>query len=286
VCLLDLAARVCGPAYVHALHVDHGLRDASAADADHCAAVCGDLGVALTVHRARRPDGAGNVQAWARRERYEAGLRLAEARGARLATGHTASDQAETVLYRLAASPGRRALLGMRPRDGRLVRPLLRFTREDTTTYCRARGLSWRDDETNATGRYARGRVRHQLLAALREVHPAAEANVVRSAELLRAEGDVLDALVDEILAGADSIELARLRALPAALRRLVALRLAEDAVGGFVPAAAGRVDELLAFEGRPGTFALDLAGARAVVESGVLRYVAAPGRAEALAPS
>ena len=58
--------------------------------------------------------------------RLGTGARLALARGAHLATGHTASDQAETVLYRLAASPGRRALLGMAERDGLLLRPLLR----------------------------------------------------------------------------------------------------------------------------------------------------------------
>ncbi len=59
-----------------------------------------------------------------------------------IATGHTADDQVETILYRLASSPSRRALLGMRPRDGSLVRPLLGLTREQTTAYCEERGLA------------------------------------------------------------------------------------------------------------------------------------------------
>src|SRR5205807_1631376 len=108
---------------------------ARAADAGaYCAELCARLGVRLVVERAAAPR-RGNLHAWARDLRYGAAARLALARGARVATGHTASDQAETVLYRLAASPGRRALLGMRARDGRLVRPLLEVTRAQTAAY-------------------------------------------------------------------------------------------------------------------------------------------------------
>src|SRR4051794_39315778 len=140
VCLLD--AVVATGADVRALHVDYGLR---ASDADHCAALCERLGVALEVHRAGPP--RGNLQAWARTVRYAEAERLADGL---IATGHTATDQVETVLYRLAASPGRRALLGMRAREGRIVRPLLEVTRAETTAYCRARELPYRDDPTNA----------------------------------------------------------------------------------------------------------------------------------------
>ncbi|MDX6720396.1 MAG: tRNA(Ile)-lysidine synthase, partial [Solirubrobacteraceae bacterium] len=156
VCLLDVAARLAGPEAVAALHVDYGLRAESGDDAAHCRALCTRLGVALDVHVARRPEDAGNLQAWARDARLGAGARLAAARGARLATGHTASDQAETVLYRLAASPGRRALLGMAERDGLLVRPLLGATRVQTAAHCVARGLAWREDASNADPAYAR----------------------------------------------------------------------------------------------------------------------------------
>ena len=92
----------------------------------------------LAVERVALP-AAGNLQAEAREARYA----LAEAarRAATTPRAHTASDQAETVLYRLAVSPGRRALLGMEPRRGRLVRPLLGVTREEMRAYCRAHGL-------------------------------------------------------------------------------------------------------------------------------------------------
>jgi tRNA(Ile)-lysidine synthase len=146
---------------------------------------------------------------------------LALGQGALIATGHTADDQVETILYRLASSPGRRALLGMRQRDGSLVRPLLGFTRAQTTAYCVERGLAWRDDPTNAEGGYARNRVRHGLAAALAEVHPAAARNVLRTADLLRDEAEVLDSLVNAELGANGSergtIELSRLAELPPA---------------------------------------------------------------------
>jgi tRNA(Ile)-lysidine synthase len=278
VCLLDVAVAVCGPGRLLALHVDYGLRGAeSDGDAEHVRALCARLAVELELRRAPPPPPAGNRQAWARDLRYAAALSRARARDGRIAAGHTATDQAETILYRLAASPGRRALLGMAAADGLLVRPLLGVTRAQTGDYCRARGLAWREDATNADGRYARGRCRHGLAAALAELHPAAEANLVRSATLLREEAAVLDEVVDTALAGRRRIALERLAALPPALARLVVVRLAEDALGGLVPGVGARVGELLALAPAGGSAELDVGGGcRAVVEYGVLRFEAA----------
>lgn len=276
VCLLDLSVRLLGPGAVTALHVNYGLRDDSDADEEHCAELCSRLGVELEIERPHRPEGPGNLQSWARDTRYAAAAHLAFGRGAAIATGHTADDQVETILYRLASSPGRRALLGMRRQDGSLVRPLLGFTREQTTSYCEERGLHWRDDPTNAEGGYARNRVRHGLASALAEVHPAAARNVLRTAELLRDEAELLDSLVDAELGenGSDrgTIELSRLSELSPALRRLVVQRLADRAAGRPVPGAANHADEVAALR-RTGTAMLDLgSGVRAVVERGVLR--------------
>src|SRR5215213_10954455 len=149
VCLLDLAVRIAGAPAVSALHVNYGLRDSAGEDEALCRALCGRLGVPLAVHRPRRPE--GNLQAWARDQRYAEAARLAAERDADVAAGHTATDQVETVLYRLAASPGRRALLGMRERDGRLVRPLLGLWRADTEAWCEHAGLPWREDPSNAS---------------------------------------------------------------------------------------------------------------------------------------
>jgi tRNA(Ile)-lysidine synthase len=265
VCLLDLAVRIAPD--VRALHVDYGLRVASEEDAEHCAALCERLGVPLAVHRPGPPE--GNLQAWARAVRYAEAERTAG--GARVATGHTATDQVETVLYRLAASPGRRALLGMRDREGRLVRPLLALSREDTAAYCAERGLPWCEDASNATPAFARNRLRHGLLPALRELHPAAEANVLRTLGVLRDEAVVLDEVVGDVLARAgDPPATAVLAAQAPALRRLAVQALA----GAGAPALGARADEILALGGRGGSAALDLGGGlRAIVEYGRLRF-------------
>ncbi|MEA2198616.1 MAG: tRNA(Ile)-lysidine synthase [Solirubrobacteraceae bacterium] len=277
VCLLDLAVRISGADSVQALHVNYGLR-AEAADEDerHCVRLCGELGVPLEVERPRSP--RGNIQAWARDVRYRAAAAIAQRTGAEVATGHTATDQVEGVLYRLASSPSRRALLGMRARNGNIVRPLLELTRADTGSYCRERGLTWRDDATNAELGYARGRARGELVPALRALHPAAEANVLALMEILRDEAAVLDTVLDEVLEGRPEIELARLRELPAGLRRLVVQRLADVAAGGPAAGIAGRADEVAALRDQ-GTASLDLgSGVRAVAEYGVLRLEPAPG--------
>jgi tRNA(Ile)-lysidine synthase len=269
-CLLDLGVRIAGPGAVGALHVNYGLRAGAAGDERQCAELCSRLGVGLELRHPRRPE-SGNLQAWARDQRYGAAAELAVARGADVAAGHTATDQVETILYRLASSPSRRALYGMSPREGRLVRPLLSFTREQTAAYCRERGLRWCEDETNATDKYARGRVRGGLVPALEAVHPGAVANVLALAAVLRDEGAVLGALVDETLAGRDCIELARLRAIPVALARLVLQRLADGAARGPAPGTARRAEEVMALRDDA---ALDLPLVRALVERGVVRFV------------
>ncbi len=301
-CLLDVAVTLLGAGSISVLHVNYGLRADADTDERHCVALCQQLGVELEVVRADREpvpgaqtvtddrdgdgngnggegvsDGRppGNLQAWARDLRYAEATRMALARDALIATGHTADDQLETILYRLAASPGRRALLGMPAGEGRLIRPLLAVSREQTAAYCEARGLGWREDESNDDERFARARVRNRLVPALRTVHPAAAANVLRTAALLREETELLDSLVTEELKGRRSIALARLGELPSALARLIVVRLAEEAAGTYVPQAGERVQELLALGRRGGRAELHVGGqAGAVVHNGVLEMI------------
>jgi tRNA(Ile)-lysidine synthase len=262
VCLLDHLRRQ-GEA-VTALHVNYGLRPEADEDEAFCRALCDRLEVPLVVHRPGPP--VGNVQAWAREVRYREAAKL----GPVVATGHTATDQVETVLYRLAASPGRRALLGIRDRPG-VIHPLLGWTRAETAAYCREHGLTWRDDPTNESDAYARNRVRNELLPALRSLHPAAEANILRTLEILRDEAEVLDSLIDTD----PSVE--RIAALPPALRRLTVQAIAGE------PPVAARTDEILALGKRGGTATLDLGGGlRAVVEYGRLRFDCGPPPAPA----
>jgi len=283
VCLLDVAVALCGAEHVYALHVNYGLRAESEQDERHCRELCERLGVELeVVHASRGESASGNLHAWARELRYEAAHALAARHDALIATGHTASDQVETILYRLASSPGRRALLGMTAREGRLVRPLLGLTRDETGDYCRELKLAWREDVSNDSERYARARVRHGLVKALDAVHPAAQANVLRTATLLGEETKLLDGLVEAELGGSESIAIERLAELPVALRRLVVIRLAEDACGGFAPQAGEHVGEILALGVRGGRAELHVGGlAAAVIEDGELRMIAIPPRAQ-----
>jgi tRNA(Ile)-lysidine synthase len=280
VALLDIAIRL--GASVTALHVNYGLREGAQDDEEFIRELAGRMDVPLHVRPVTLPV-AGNLQELARDARYSLAEQLAEGD---YAAAHTASDQAETVLYRLAVSPGSRALHGMAPRRGRLVRPLLEVTREELRDYLHARGLEWREDPSNADRRFARARVRHDVLDALRELSPAAERTIAETARQLRDEAEVLDAAVAEALeelglgpalGGAPplgatrALSLDALREHPRALQRLVLRALAGRAL------SRDELEQLLSI-GRQGSKSLDLGGGlRAIAEYGTLRFTRAP---------
>jgi len=151
---------------VSAVHVNHGLRgDESEADARFCADV-----LRAQVLPATDTSSKGNEEAALRAQRYE----LTAAHGLR-ATGHTASDQVETVLYRLVSSGSMKAIK-VRREDG-VVRPLLEVWREDTVRYCEEHGLEYRLDSSNATTK--RALIRGEILPLLRQLHPGADRNLL-----------------------------------------------------------------------------------------------------------
>ena len=269
VALLDIAHRL--DAKLTALHVNYSLRDDADLDQALVERLCDERDVPLTVEHAPLDAGAGgNLQERARDVRYSLAEELAEGN---YAAAHTASDQAETVLYRLAVSPGSRALHGMAPRRGRLVRPLLAVTRSEVRDYLRARSLEWHEDPSNADRRFARARVRHDVLDALRELSPAVERTIAETARQLRDEAEVLDAAVAAALTelgGGPAIALDGLREHPPALRRLVLRELAGRAL------SRDELEQLMSL-GRHGTKSLDLGGGlRAVAEYGTLRFTRA----------
>jgi tRNA(Ile)-lysidine synthase len=150
---------------VSALHVDHGLRGSdSEADACFCR---GRLGAEVV-------DGRGGTT-----EDELRAIRYSFAADRLRATGHTASDQVETILYRLVSS-GRPTGIKPKREDG-VVRPLLPLWRHETEEYCRAEGLPFRADATNRDT--VRGLIRHEILPLLRRIHPAADRNLLRALE-------------------------------------------------------------------------------------------------------
>ena len=185
--------------------VDHGMRPDAAVDAafvvDHAKALGLDvrrLRVApaeLEAHRGEGPEGA------ARATRYRALAEAAAAAGCRfVATGHTLDDQAETVLLQLLRGAGPDGLAAMAPRDGWLLRPLLGVRRDQTRACCRALGLAWREDASNADQRLLRNAVRLRALPLLEELRPGSARTLARTAELARAEREWLDPVVSSTL--------------------------------------------------------------------------------------
>ncbi len=284
------AEGLVGPLF--ALHVDHGLRPGGTLDAEACRAACRRLGVpfeAVAVVVA-----PGNVQAQARRARYAALAEAAARLGAtRIATGHTRTDQAETVLLRLARGAGARGLAGIPARRGALIRPLLDRSRAEGLAYLARLGLGWQDDPSNATPRYARNRLRQRLWPVLLEMNPAVESALARAADLLRDDERALSRRARQVLAGDGSaqpprataevrVPLERLLAEPRAVRRRVVRLL----VGRRAEVGAEHVERVLRLvsrrrSGPPGRSTLP-GGLEAVVEGGTLRIRAAGSRAPA----
>ena len=186
--LLDALARLAPPRgwRLSVAHVDHGIRPGSAAEADRVARLAVDRGLPFRALRVEVGAG-GSLQDRARTARHRA-LRDEAARvGAGvIALGHTADDQAETVLMRALAGASPAGLLAMAERERGLVRPLLHVWREATIAYCAALGLEPLDDPSNADPRFLRSRVRHDVIPAIEAVFPGARRRLVVLADRQR----------------------------------------------------------------------------------------------------
>jgi tRNA(Ile)-lysidine synthase len=274
-------ARAIGPAGVHALHVNYGLRESADRDERTCRDLCSRLRIDLHIERPGKI--GGNLQAGARDYRYSVAERLrVRAGGDWIATGHTRTDVAETLLYRLAVSPGSRALRGLRPRSGRVVRPVLELERAETRALATAAGLPFADDESNLDPRFARNRVRVEVLPVLRDLNPAAERNIAETQHELIEESELLDRVVLEALeaagagAGAVAIRGEALAGSEPALRRLALRALAERATGQRVALGRRRAAQIMRLAALPEGGEIDLGhGVRAICEAGLIRFVA-----------
>jgi len=231
---------------LHVLHVDHGLRADSARDAEFVRALGTRLGVPVDVERVQV--GAGSVEAAARTARYAALEAWADRVGAsRIAVGHTADDQAETVLMRVLGGAGVRGLAAIPPVRGRIIRPLIELRRQAVREALTAEGLEWVEDPSNRDPKFLRNRIRHELIPLLAASYHAdvvpALADVAR---LARETVDALERMATVELARlatveADALTLSRaaLAALPAPVAA-EALRQAAARFGSRSPLRAG----------------------------------------------
>ena len=218
--------RTAGPPWSGAV-VDHGLQAGSAEVAAAAADALRRLGCPdVTVVRVEVAAAGSGPEAAARDARYAALEAVRAERGATLLLGHTRDDQAETVLLGLARGSGARSLAGMAGRGGGRVRPLLGLPRATTVACCAELGLRPWVDPHNADPSYARVRVREEVLPVLEaELGPGVAAALARSADLLRADADLLDELAAAAAAGvarAGGLDCAGLADLPTALRTRV----------------------------------------------------------------
>ena len=189
------------PPSLHAAHMDHRMRAGSAADADWLGEVCAGWGVKFHLGVAAAPV---RTEAEGRERRYAFLAEVAEdlGGGAPVLTGHTADDQAETVLFRIARGSGPRGLGGIRAGNPPgPVRPLLPFRRAEVEAYAAAHEVPHREDPTNRDPRWTRNRIRHEILPLLEEAVPGAAAALAALAGTSRVQSAALDRLLDERIA-------------------------------------------------------------------------------------
>lgn len=266
-------------------HVNHGLRGAeSEEDADFVTELCRELNVpciceSVTVPRrtSRRNDPAGkpnsSLQARAREARYSVFERIALRMGAtKVALGHTADDQAETLLLWMLRGAGTTGLAGIpQIRDGMWIRPLLTVSRSEIVSHLRERGLRWRMDSSNRNPVYARNRIRLHVMPVLRELNPSIPKVLGRQASILREDDRCLEDLAVQHFRqlitncskdGALYLDRKALAALPLALERRVLRAMIRTVTGQGHNPTFGAVEAIRrrVVEGRSGSV-LNVAG-------------------------
>jgi tRNA(Ile)-lysidine synthase len=238
---------------VTAIHVDHGLRSDSAADASVVAELASRFGASFRAERVQLAPGP-NLEARARRARYAV---LPEG----VMTGHTADDQAETVLLNLLRGAATDGLAGMRD-HGRVRRPLLDLRRGETRALCASLSLEVVDDPANLEARFTRNRVRAELIGVLADVGGRDPVPILtRQAGLMADDADLLDTLADQL----DPTDARALTDAPLPLaRRAIRRWLRAGAGPERHPPSAAEVERVLAVA-RGDAVACELGGGRRV---------------------
>ena len=269
VALLHLLTQAAEPAPVCA-HFNHCLRGAES-DADEafvqnlCAAWKVEFVSARGDVRAYAREKGLGIEAAAREMRYSFLERAARKTGcARIATAHTADDNAETVLLNLIRGAGARGLAGIPPVRGNVIRPLLCVTRREIEDYLAQNGLTHIEDSSNASDDFTRNRLRHHALPLLREINCRAVAHICSTAELLREDeayfGEQVENFIAEYYVNS-MIPASALLSLPRPVAMRVLLRLCHGA-------GRERLEALYALCASNAPYAvLELPGHRVVLE-------------------
>lgn len=254
---------------VCACHLNHCLRgEESERDEQFVRTMCEQYGVPLEVGRAEVRKLAGesgmSIETAARNARYEFFAGVAAKAGGRIATAHTLSDVAETVLLNLARGTGITGLCGIPPVRGVYVRPFIDCTRGEIEQYCLSRGVGYVTDSTNLSSDYTRNHIRHNIMPHFERVNPETLGAVRRMTELLRDDAEYLRGAAEREaaeMAVSGGLDAVRLRAChPAVRSRIIAGMLrAED-----IERSAERIERIERL----------LAGEKREVQVGKRRYV------------
>lgn len=221
---------------VVACHVNHHLRgEESDRDMAFAEAFCQSLKIPCTVLHAEIGKIAAekglSVEEAGREERYRLFAELADrlerecGKKVYIATAHTRSDNLETVLFRLTRGTGLAGLCGIPASRGKIIRPLLSWTREEIEQYCKENGLSFVTDSTNRDVTYSRNRIRHRVVPELKKINPQLEGTFAHTISVLSEENDFIEQearkeYVTRI--GADGLLCQGMEALHPALRKRI----------------------------------------------------------------
>ena len=223
---------------IRACHINHNLRGSeSDGDESFVRELCKERGVELTVFSIDVRGAAQkheSLEETARRLRYEKFEELCED-GAKLATAHTANDNAETVLMNMIRGTGTKGLAGIPPVRGKFIRPLIACTREETEAYCAGKGVRFVTDSSNKSDDYTRNRIRHKVIPLLSEFNPSFISAVTRMTQAVGEDSAFLDSYsrgcAEECACG-KGYDSRKLRELPDAVRfRIIAGELRRNGV-------------------------------------------------------
>ena len=202
---------------VEAAHFDHRLRgEESHRDAQFVEDFCRDHGIHCHMGSAAVTAGEKGLEAAAREARYG----FLESLPGKVATAHTADDNAETVLMHLLRGTGLKGLGGITPVRGSIIRPMLTVTRQEVLAFLESCCIPYRNDSSNDTDAFLRNRIRHHVMPLLREENPSIAQNLSSAALRLRQDEEVLDALAEP------TTDVRSLRQMPQAVRSRVLAKL------------------------------------------------------------
>lgn len=204
--LLNLVAELVPSKKVVALHINHGLHADANSWALTCEHECARLGIDFQGLKIKL-DLAANIEANARDKRYAIFADKVGA-GELLLTAHHANDQAETVLFRMMRGAGIKGLGGMPDKrsigQGQLLRPLLKYSREQLREFALERGLNWIEDPSNQDIHLRRNFIRHRIIPELQQYWPAAVDKINQSAVAMHQADELLGRYAEDLLARCD----------------------------------------------------------------------------------